>query len=169
MKKIEKTVTEYEVDKVWSIVVERSGVIKYHLLNKMAGTSKVVQIAPDAEMEDIDTVVEQMIKGIRQLQEDMIFDNQVNPKHMVDKMAGVWKTCQNESEFITNVTYMILGIMVKAYNDMEQSKEGFKLSDSDVNVSIMTSVHKVGETLMSVEHKRGSVNVASNNQVESLK
>lgn len=167
MQKLTYQTNEYVLDRTWSILaVMGEKETTFHLLNKVSGTTKIIGTSPSDE--NIDSLIEQMIPTLRKYKDNIVFDKELVPAHLVDLGSQIWKDCHKEGEFIANLTYMLLGILMKAYSEIIETR-AFPLEDSSSpDVATMKGIKKIGETLLSVEHRSGVANVAANNRTERI-
>ncbi len=163
MQKNKKNVTEYVVDRDWSIIISEDKDTDVFLYNAKSRNAKFI-LKQQGRIENPDEYVLDVIRNIDKFKDDIVFDKEVDPKHIVDEISKLYKTCRGEKEFQANIAYMILGAISKTYNDMEEAGDGFKTEDSNVHVNIMKTVHRVGEMLESVESRDGLVNAVANNK-----
>ncbi len=166
MKKNEIQLLQYPLDDDWMIeVVREEETDSYRLLNKASGVARVLRT--EGKDHNPDEVVEQMIASVKAEMDHIAYDTEMDSRHLVKYASDIWKDCKNENEFIGNVSYMVLGVMVQAYNAIIENRP-FLLEDWEAPVAVMKGVHKVGESLISVEHRNGTANAVANNRANPL-
>ncbi|MCR4842789.1 MAG: hypothetical protein K5840_05975 [Eubacterium sp.] len=162
MNKTTKTVTEYSIDRDWMFVVAEGDKTTVYLHCNKSGTSKKVAEFDEAPA-NLDDEMGALKRKLEEFSDDIIYDTEMNPQHVVGKVSELWKDAKGENDFHNNVAYMVLGSMIKAYNEMYDSGNPWLPKNEELSVAIMKGVHKVGNMLSMVEHNVGGVNAQANN------
>ncbi|MCR5785862.1 MAG: hypothetical protein K6G40_09520 [Eubacterium sp.] len=163
MQKNTKNITEYVVDRDWSLWVVCEADTEIFLFNKKSRNAKFI-LKEKGSLENPDEYILEVIRNMDSFKDDIVFDKDVDPRHIVEEISKLYKTCRSENEYRTNLAYMILGAISKSYNDMKEAGDGFYTEEADMHVNIMKSAHRVGEMLESVESNNGLVNAVAKNK-----
>ncbi len=162
MSKIEEKLSIYKWGDDWRLAAVTGEKTKFFLHNIKTGTSKMVGESTKSG-EELDDEVSVLRRDFEELKNDIIFDEKINPKHLVEYVSRLWEDASGENDFHNNMAYMVLGAMIKAYHDMEDAGNPWLRKDEVIEVAIMKGVHKVGNMLEMVEHRIGGVNATANN------
>ena len=163
MQKNNKNVTEYVIDRFWSLWLVEDDNTSVFLFDNRTMNMKFI-LKEKGHLDDVESYFLEVIKNVNVFKDDIIFDTVVDPKHIVNEISKLYKTCTGEKQFIANVTYMILGAISKTYQTMAENNDGFTVEDSDPAISTIKAVHKIGELLIQVEGTDGTVNAVANNK-----
>ncbi len=165
---ITKTIKEYQIDRDWKLQIEESDdETAFFLCHARTGNAKLVDRIP-GKSEDLEKDILEVVRTVSGAKEDNMFDMAVNPQHLVSTISGMWETCRGENEFLTNVAYMVIGSISRAYSEMWGSDKKWQLEATELPVGTAVAIHKVGEMLSSVEHNVGTVNAAAKNRNEPI-